>query len=373
MVLKIPAFAGRHPPSPTDDEYTDYCLWELGIRRHWAEHHHTGQERTYLRGLHEPSALRLLRGALSRPVWGVRLTSCWVDRHPQAHPLPTGANCEIGDLLMVVRYLVPQAAGLQLNARRALLLQAKTADHPVRIAHADPSTRNEVALYTACQHLELRHFKTVLGAFDLSRDTDLNRHPSSDWPHWKFLQFCRDDVEYQNGAWPLSPIQSLWPLPVTGHAQALSLTTTMRRLVVGDRAVGADMNASVNPEWTRLCETLLGFTRNRVSRLAGGNWQHHAFETRPGQLLPVDQAAPLTSDGMAFRQTGFLFARHPRARLLADAMRSAVRQSAQRPPEPPRDLPTDDFPPGEDTGMSTLLIDIVTEQDWVPANGTMLT
>lgn len=72
---------------------------------------------------------------------------------------------------------------------------------------------------------------------------------------------------------------------------------------------------------------------------------------------------------MEFRQTGFLFARHPQARSLADAMRSAVRQSAQRPPEPPQDSHIDDFPPGEDAGMSTLLIDIVTEQDWVPANG----
>ncbi|BCM10519.1 hypothetical protein ACI2S5_11220 [Ralstonia nicotianae] len=369
MALKIPAFRGHHPPLLTDAEYTDYRLWELGIRRHWAEHHHTGQERTYLRGLHTPLALRLLRGALSRPAWGVRLTSCWVDRHPQAHPLPAGANCEIGDLLVVVRYLVPQAVGVRVNAQRALLLQAKTADHPVRIAHTDPSTRNEIALYTACQHLALRHFKAVLGTFDLSRDAHLNRHPSSDWPHWKFLQFCRDDVEYQNGVWPPSPIQSLWPLPVTGHAQASSLTTTMQRLVVGDRDVGADMDALVNPEWTRLCETLLRFTQNRVSRLAGGSWQHHAFETLPGRLLPADQAARLTSADMEFRQTGFLFARHPQARSLADAMRSAVRQSAQRPPEPPQDSHIDDFPPGEDAGMSTLLIDIVTEQDWVPANG----
>ncbi|BEU74861.1 MULTISPECIES: hypothetical protein [Ralstonia solanacearum species complex] len=365
MSLNIPAFRGHHPPSPADAEYTDYLLWELGIRRHWAERHHTGQERAYLRGLHAPNALRVLRGALCRlPVWGVRLTSCWVDRHPQAHPLPTGANCEIGDLLVVVRHVVRQASGLWVRSRRALLLQAKTADHPDRIAHADPSTQNEIALYTGCQQLELRHFKRSLGTFDLSQDADLNRHPSNDWPHWKFLQFCRDDAEYQRGAWPPSPIQSLWPLALR-HARASSLTATMQRLVDGDPDVGADMDASVNPEWTRLCETLLQFTGNRVSKLAGGSWQHHvAFASSHG-LLPTAPVARVASAGTQFWQTGFQLARHPRARLLFDAMLGAV------PPDDwrlPPDLPADDFHDDEGPGISTLLIDVLADPDRASAN-----
>ncbi|MDB0527273.1 hypothetical protein LBW56_11275 [Ralstonia solanacearum] len=367
MSLKIPAFRGLHPPTSTDVEYTDYLLWELGIRRHWTEHHQTGQERAYLRGLHAPHALRLLRSALCRgPAWGVRLTSCWVDRHPQAHPLPSGAHCEIGDLLVVVRYLALQASGLRTTFRRALLLQAKTADHPDRIAHADPSTRNEIALYTGCQQLALHHFAQRLGTFDLSRDTHLNRHPSIHWPHWKFLQFCRDDTEYQRGTWPASPIQSLWPLPSSGHGSITSLTAAMRRLVAGDRDVGADMSAA-NPQWTQLCETLLQFTQARVSKLAGGSWQHHAaFATSLGPL-PASKAAALESDGTQFRQTGFHFARHQWMQPLLSAMRRAVLQDGQRPPEPPRDWPVGDFPVDEGPGISTLLIDVVTEPDWAPA------
>ena len=52
MTLKVPLFK-----SSNLSDFSDFKIWESGIKRHQRISHPSGDERTYLRALHQTSSL----------------------------------------------------------------------------------------------------------------------------------------------------------------------------------------------------------------------------------------------------------------------------------------------------------------------------
>jgi len=120
-------------------------------------------ERWHLRDMHQGSKVSYLTRWLTSHVAtrtrdaDVTVRSTWIDHYPQAHSYyqaTAGApinpvSVELADLLLVVK--VQDSGGLALS-ERAVLLQAKCADHPefLDASHAGSSTHDERNLLEAC-------------------------------------------------------------------------------------------------------------------------------------------------------------------------------------------------------------------------------
>jgi hypothetical protein len=359
-------------------DYVDYRIWRAGVKRHLNEGVPNGDERTYLRGLHQYSSLGTLSNFLLSKIANsfIRTQSVWVDKHPQAH-FGVNDNCELGDLLVLLR--VSRLQGNQLNSYRVgWILQGKTTDDPKCVKHGDSSTLDEINLYENYLDFSLRHFSQRLGTFDLNKDPDIGAGSMNE--KWSFLQFCLNDRFYNSNLWGASPIQRLWPLgspaksPSAAHS---SFADAILQMASGSgnspSAYGAVLDR--NPEWKKLCDTLLAFTRPRNSRLARGQWQRvypgympyysrrigsHYYPRNMKMLMPLFAegqdilTGPVTHsfvnqhDAMQFE------------RLLREAHydMSHNHDGEGGGPDNP-DFGGDDEEP--DGGMSTLVIDIVTQ------------
>lgn len=374
MSIAIPIFKGI-PSNPASAEYVDYRLWRAGIKRHLHENRPNGDERSYLRGIHNYSSLGTLNTFLRTNIPNAvfRLQSVWVDKHPQAH-FNTGKNCELGDLLLIAR--IRMVSGLSTKSHVVgWLLQGKTAADPARVQHTDGSTINEVDLYSNHLLFDVKHFSRNLGTFDLAKDQDIVTGAA--YRKWEFLQFCLDDTEYGKSSWPLSPIQRLWPLgaPHTQCGLHSSFAEAVLKIAQSSSFAPSDHGAVLerNPEWSRLCNKLLEFTAARSSRLARGSWQRvfpyqalkpwwvSRFELNPSFMPlffpPYDEDKVVLTSHLthSFHSNGAAHA------FLSDVTKAEVSQARSsshhdRDREPPDDLRGNDD--GEEGGISTLVIDV---------------
>ena len=191
-------------PTPMSATFVDNLIWNIGLAKT------PNNERNFLRGVHDPMALAALMAYLSsnQPGQAMRLTSTWVDKHPQAHPRHGAFNCELGDLLVLWRLL--DASG-RVRRRVGWMLQAKMADDASRMTHHDASSKNEYALYEDSKHwhFDVRHFSQPLGTFNLATDVDIDPSvvPSADVQHWSYLQIRTPKAI---PAWG-TPLQARWP------------------------------------------------------------------------------------------------------------------------------------------------------------------
>ncbi|MEA9830464.1 hypothetical protein VDG37_01550 [Xanthomonas campestris pv. raphani] len=275
-------------PTPLSATFVDHLIWNIGLLNT------PNNERNFLRGIHSPASLSSLMSYLSshQPGRAMRLTSTWVDKHPQAHPFSGAKNCEVGDLLVLWRQL--DARGKVLR-RVGWMLQAKMADAPERMNHRDSSSVKEYALYeeSANWHFELKHATQNLGSFDLAKDTDLD--PAIILPagaqHWSYLQIRNPKAV---AAWT-TPLQARWDSSGVG-CWLEGLADSIASMMDPSPGKGAVLDA-VNPQWTALCDALETFAASRDSRLAGGLWQHSCMAlavglgTMPGFTLrlPVEE------------------------------------------------------------------------------------
>ena len=253
-------------PGPVSAGFVDHLIWNIGLGIF------PNNERSFLRGIHHRVSLEALLAHLSshRPGEAIRLTSTWVDRHPQAHPVLAAFKCELGDLLVIWRLLDLQGNEIR---RVGWMLQAKMADDPAIMGHRDPSSLNEYALYEKGLNwdFDVHHHAQHLGRFNLASDADLN--PGMVLPsnvvHWNYLQIRR----------PRSRSAALWPTPLQWRWASSGAAHLFGGLAMGIASMmeavpqrGAELHAR-NTEWTRLCDALLAFTAGRNSRLANGAWQ----------------------------------------------------------------------------------------------------
>lgn len=267
----------------TTSTLVDEAIWHRGASAS------SPNERTFLRGIHHPISLKALLGLMAGacPGKAVRLTSAWVDRHPQAHAVLGKFNCEVGDLLVVWR---ERDGALNVVREVGWLLQAKMAAVPTVMSHHDPSSVNEYALYETPSDwsFALHHFKQRLGKFDLRFDADINTaaHAVPLARHWNYLQICYPRHR-ASAAWA-SPLQMLWD-STTVHKQA-GFCDALLGMIPATPLNGVVLDGT-NPEFARLCHALLAFTWPRNSRLARGPWQHNVMALVPADAGPARSMA----------------------------------------------------------------------------------
>jgi len=276
-------------PKPLSATFVDHLIWNIGLLNR------PNNERNFLRGIHSPASLSALMSYLSshQPGRAMRLTSTWVDKHPQAHPFSGANNCEVGDLLVLWRQLDP---GFKVLRRVGWILQAKMADDPARMTHRDSSSLKEYALYedSAHWHFELKHATQNLGSFDLAKDTDLD--PAIVLPagaqHWSYLQIRNPKAV---SVWT-TPLQAKWNSSGVGYWLE-GLADGISSMMDPSPGKGAVLD-TVNPQWTALCDALETFAASRNSTLAGGLWQRSCMAVAGSSGAPPGFALRLAADGL---------------------------------------------------------------------------
>lgn len=274
-------------PTPLSAILVDNLIWNIGLAKT------PNNERNFLRGIHDPASLSILMSYLSshQPGKAMRLTSTWVDKHPQAHPLSGAPNCEVGDLLVVWRQL---DANRRVRHRVGWILQAKMADDPGLMTHSDPSSLKEYALYenSANWHFEVKHYTDSLGTFDLATDADLKTAlvlPAST-QHWNYLQIRKPKAV---PVWS-TPLQTRWSRGTVHWLE--SLADAIASMMATSPGKGADLD-TVNPQWTALCDALETFTASRDSTLAGGLWQHSCMALAGSSTATPEFVHELVDEG----------------------------------------------------------------------------
>jgi|GEM_PF-2015283 len=276
-------------PTPLSATFVDHLIWNIGLLNT------PNNERNFLRGIHSPASLSALMSYLSshQPGKAMRLTSTWVDKHPQAHPFSGAMNCEVGDLLVLWRRLDPRGKVLR---RVGWILQAKMADAPARMPHRDSSSLKEYALYEepANWHFELKHASQNLGSFDLTKDTDLD--PAIVLPagaqHWSYLQIRSPKAV---PVWT-TPLQARWDS--SGHGCWLvGLADGIASMMEPSPGKGAVLD-TVNPQWTALCDALETFAASRDSTLAGGLWQRSCMALAGSSGVTPEFVLRLAAEGL---------------------------------------------------------------------------
>ncbi|NUO74594.1 MAG: hypothetical protein HOQ32_01130 [Lysobacter sp.] len=266
----------------------DHHIWNIGLAKT------PNDERNFLRGIHDPASLSMLMSYLAsqQPGMAMRLTSTWVDKHPQAHPLSGVPNCEVGDLL--VHWRLIDAKG---NVRRRVgwLLQAKMADDPGLMTHRDASSLKEYALYenSANWHFEVKHFGHKLGTFALASDTDLAPTIASpaDVQHWSYLQIRKPKA---SPAWS-TPLQARWDSGAANWLQ--SFAEGIVSMMAASPGKGAVLD-TINPQWTALCDALETFAAGRDSTLAGGLWQRSCMAMAGSSTTTAPFVQDLVAQGL---------------------------------------------------------------------------
>lgn len=275
-------------PPPSSATFVDNLIWNIGLAKK------PNNERNFLRGVHDPMALAALMAYLSsnQPGHAMRLTSAWVDKHPQAHPHGGVFNCELGDLLVLWRLL--DGSGRVLR-RVGWMLQAKMADAASLMTHRDASSKNEYALYEDSRHwdFDVYHFAEHLGRFNLANDVDIDPTAvlPADVQHWSYLQIRKPKAIPVWG----TPLQARWP---TGTAQWIeSLAEAIASMMGASPGKGAELD-TCNPQWTALCDALEAFTASRDSALAGGHWQRSCMAFAPQPVAAPQFVAKLAVQGV---------------------------------------------------------------------------
>lgn len=276
-------------PSPVSAAFVDQLIWNIGLAKT------PNNERNFLRGIHNPMALAALMAYLSshQPGHAMRLTSAWVDKHPQARPQRGAFNCELGDLLVLWRLL--DGSG-RLLRRVGWMLQAKMADDASRMTHRDASSSKEYALYEDPSHwdFDVYHFAAHLGRFNLATDADIAPTLVSlgHVQHWSYLQ-----IRSPNSApiWT-TPLQARWNSGTAHWLESLAEAITSMMRASPDK--GAELD-TCNPQWTALCDALEAFTASRDSALAGGPWQRSCVAFVPQSWAIPGFARQLGTDGAA--------------------------------------------------------------------------
>ena len=179
-------------------------------------------ERDFLRGIHHPPGLCVLKGSLDVELLRqmkprVSITSVWVDHTPQCW---FGSNskgswgkpsCELADLLVVVWDDKNQKNG------RALLVQAKKGKSHNRISLSSRSTSNEFELLSHAPKFILSNQTSTISGVPPSPvsstvlcEFQLHRYNGNRLRHCTFLQIRDANAK----RWPQSKYlswQTMWP------------------------------------------------------------------------------------------------------------------------------------------------------------------
>lgn len=248
----------------------DFAIWSLACHLYSRP-----IERQFLRTLHHRPILATIASALSAYFGAaVRLSSSWIDRQPQAHPLSKNfPSCELGDLLIVTRVVVgnskPRRVGWILQGKRSPTLSLSAA--------GGSSTSHEIELYEDHSNwvFHVLNGKSRLGTYNLVGDVAISPACSAmaRATHWHYLLFS-ECAAYPRTFQASTPVQWLWstrgPVSVGSFGAAL-----LDMIQPSPPIKGVELDATRNPEWTRLCDDLIALTKTKPNaRLPGGPWHH---------------------------------------------------------------------------------------------------
>jgi hypothetical protein len=215
-------------------------------------------ERWHLRDMHQRSKVSYLTRWLASHVAtrtrkaDVKVQSTWIDQYPQAHSYfqaTAGAknspvSVELADLLLIVKV---QDLGGAVFSERAVLLQAKCANHPdlLDVSHAGSSTHDERNLLEGC----CAPIRVTSAAGRASppinsarADYDLGASAAQLGlkSYARYLLIPR--VEYPKKL----PYMTIWPSGLTAHSGSVAHFSEMMLAMTGMMGGGSFAGAIVN-------------------------------------------------------------------------------------------------------------------------------
>lgn len=221
-----------------------------------------GLEREVLKFLHSPVSLRLLAKAVASrvaaPGYQVTVQSIWIDGTPQATFTDAAGsliNCELADLLLLVRVVIPGWA----HSERGLLLQAKLSPRHNRLTSGSSTKKERRLLERINRNLALELHKNTARTSPIGRYT---------------LGHCiygytglRDCAQYllapKAAGWvdvpnTFAPYQVGWPnaYPFPRLTGLSDLSEAAIRVGIG--RIGRAVEDPAMCEWSRLVEDLRG-------------------------------------------------------------------------------------------------------------------
>lgn len=254
-------------------------------------------ERWHLRDMHQGSKVSYLTRWLASHVAtrtrkaDVTVRSTWIDHYPQAHSYyqtTAGAprspvSVELADLLLVVK--VQDSRGIVLR-ERAVLLQAKCADHPecLDASHAGSSTHDERNLLEACcAPIRVTSAAGRLSPPINSARADYDLGASAAQPglesYARYLLVPRDEHSQK------LPYMTVWPQMLIAHTGSLAHFSEVMLAMMGmgspSAFAGADVNTSVaTTGWDHLVKDLTDYCNgqpplNRFKAKTGSTFPRH--------------------------------------------------------------------------------------------------
>lgn len=221
-----------------------------------------GLEREALKYLHRKSSLNLLarRIASACPGLAVRAESIWIDGTPQATFTDMSgqtANCELADLLLIVRKELPTG---QLIDENALLLQAKVTPKYNRLTSGSSTKLERRLLENVNRTLQI----------DLHRDTQrknlINTYVLGPGAYGAIgLKDCAryllvpKGAAWANAGFSFPPYQVGWPRSMPGPFLTKPIGFVDAALGIGVRGtLGRPVTASPTDVWSKMISDLRG-------------------------------------------------------------------------------------------------------------------
>ncbi len=279
----------NNPFTAGTSDYVDFELWKAGVDRFLSTSAYlkkkgtTPHELDYLRGMHDPLSLKLLRDFLINNLGtpNVKITSVWLDKTAKVAPVGKGidpSNRELGDLAVVVRRLDPIK-----DFTSMWVLQAKKLPLPTSTLPHDISTKKEIELLEKCPDFDFIRADKTKCRIELQSDFGKNHLT---YKHWAFLTLFNDPALYTPTR---NPNQWRW-----SGTDASPSIGSFSQAVLDQASDSGKIGAHVDPkaaskQWRKLWLELMQFGVSKpASGFAGGNVQNVV-----GLLLGLDW--PLTA------------------------------------------------------------------------------
>lgn len=268
---KINTFTKNSP------ENVDFELWKAGVDRftdpilRYPPGGSVPHELDYLRGMHSPKSLKLLRDFLikSLGINSIVLTSIWLDKIAKVSPLGLGiskANRELGDLAIVIRRRDRSDKFISM-----WVLQAKKLPNPTSKLPSDLPTKKEIELLEKCPEFDFIRADKTKTRIKLQSDFG-GSHLT--YTHWHFLSLFNKPTSYITGS---NPIEWRWSATASSPSHS-SFASAVLEQAKNSGKFGARVDTTCsNVEWRKLWLELMKFgVAKPTSGFAGGNTSNTA-------------------------------------------------------------------------------------------------
>lgn len=293
MATSVPPWK-INPFTKNSPEYVDFELWKAGVDRftdpilRYPPGGSVPHELDYLRGMHSPTSLKLLRDFLIKNLGtpNVKITSVWLDKIAKVAPVGKGidpSNRELGDLAVVVRRLDTIK-----DFTSMWVLQAKKLPLPTSTLPHDISTKKEIELLEKCPDFDFIRADKTKCRIQLQSDFGKNHLT---YKHWAFLTLLNDPAHYTPNRDP-----NQWRWSGTDASPSIgSFSQAVLDQAFDSGKIGAHVDPkTASQQWRKLWLELMQFGVSKpTSGFAGGNVQNAV-----GLLLGVDR--PLTAWMIAY-------------------------------------------------------------------------